>query len=99
MKRTITNVNKQNREKKLFDLYICSCSIIVDVSYSSVVGDIVWIWDGLSSECISSISYGVFFLQCLYCIAILVGLYYTSRGSRRGESGLGGVIFERGGRF
>lgn len=98
-KKTITEVQQKNNS---FDLYICSCLVIVDVSYTSVLGDIVWTGDGLGSECILSaslVSYGVF-LQCLYCIAILVGLYYTSRGFRKGDkSGLGGVILERGGRF
>lgn len=28
-------------------------------------------------------SYGVL-LQCLYCIAILIGLYYTAGGMRKG---------------
>lgn len=53
----------------------------MDVSFNSVLGDVVWAEDELESERISSsllVSYGVF-LQCLYCIAILVGLYYTSR--------------------
>lgn len=70
----------------------------MDVSYNSVLGDIVWTEDGSTSECISSsslVSYGVF-LQCLYCIAILVGLYYTSRGFRKGQVRTGGVIFEWG---
>lgn len=70
----------------------------MDVSYNSVFGDIVWTKDELKSECISSsllVSYGVF-LQCLYCIAILVGLYYT--GEFR-KSGTGGVILKGEGDF
>lgn len=56
----------------------------MDVSYKSVLGDFVWTGDGLKSESsrpFPLVSYGVF-LQCLYCIAILVGLYYTLREGR-----------------
>lgn len=64
----------------------------MDVSYASVLRDIVWTGDGSDPERISSaslVSYGVF-LQCLYCIAILFGFYYTRRGFRgEGRGGEG----------
>lgn len=74
----------------------------MDVSYNSVLGDIDWTGDGLKSECISSsslVSYGVFSpVPVLYCNSRWLILHFEG-GLGRGESGLGGVIFERGGRF
>lgn len=77
----------------------------MDVSYNSVLGDIVWIGDGPKSECISSsslVSYGVFSpVPVLYCNSRWLILHFEGVGGfrKRGRSGLGGVIFERGGRF
>lgn len=78
---------KKIKQKNTRAVLICiCCSIVVDVSYSSVLGDIVGTENGLKSEHISSVSLvsGVL-LQCLYCIAILVGLYYTAGGTRKGR--------------
>lgn len=53
-----------------------------------------------ASRPLHSVSYGVS-IQCLYCIAILVGFYYTSGvgGVESGASALGELIPGTGGRF
>lgn len=90
----------RNRQKKFCFLYICSCSVIVDVSYASVIGDIVWTGDGLNPECISStslVSNGVFSSACIVLQFSLASI--TLGGVLEGTRGRDGVIFERGGRF
>lgn len=76
--------------------------IIVDVSSNSVLGDIVGPGMGwnLNASRPLYLSLMVFILQCLYCIAILVGLYYTLRGVWKVRNGrcniwTGREIFER----
>lgn len=60
-----------------------TCSIVVDVSYSYVLGDIGWVMGGnLNASRLFHLSYGVL-LQCLYCIAILIGLYFIAEGMRK----------------
>lgn len=76
----------------------------MDVSYNSVLGDFVWTGDGLKSESsrpFPLVSYGVFSpVPVLYCNSRWVILHFEGgEGLERGESGVGGVIFEWGGRF
>lgn len=56
------------------------------MSYPYVLGDIVGpgIGGNLNASCLFYLSSGVL-LQCLYCIAILIGLYYTAGGMRKGR--------------
>lgn len=73
-------------------IYLCSRSIMVDVSYDSVLGDIVGTGDGLRSECVSSsslVSVMVFFSSA--CIVLQFSLaYITLRGGlARGQVRIG----------
>lgn len=92
----------ENAEKTVLISIFVLVSIIVDVSSNSVLGDIVGPGTGLKSERVSSsllVSYGVYSpVPVLYCNSRWLILHFEGEG-RVGKSGMGGVIFERGGRF
>lgn len=72
-------------------IYNIRCSIVVDVSYSSVLGDIVWRGNGLKSECIASVS------LVLWCSSPVPVLYCNSRGfilhyRKNGEGAIGDLV-------
>lgn len=75
---TESKTHKKYSGKRLIFIFDI-CSIMVDVSSNSVLGGAVWfglkIQDLTLSTCLLWC-----FLQCLYCIAILVGLTFYCEG-------------------
>lgn len=74
----------------------------MDVSYNSVLGDFVWTGDEFNASQPLHSSLMVFFSSA--CIVLQFSLAYITLGGGGGgvgyrKSGMGGVIFERGGRF